>query len=1001
MDGLNTKEEKRRLLENLKEKFCENSKQYKSEQYDEANTRTDFIDKFFSLLDWDISNEAGYAEQYREVVREDKVRINGGQKAPDYSFRLAGVKKFFVEAKKPAVSVKNASEPAFQVRRYGYSAKLPLSILTNFEEFAVYDTRIKPSKTDDASVSRIFYCTYQDYLKEFDFLYNTFSKNAILKGRLDRYVEENKNKRGTSEVDSELLKTLENWREELAKNIALNNPDIKLYELNLAVQKIVDRIIFLRIAEDKGIEEYSTLLNACKLKASSLKSTEEKPKSSIIYATLVSLFNKANIKYNSGLFATLPFLDALKIDDKIFKSIIEGLYYPDCPYEFSILPVEILGSIYEQFLGKTIKFRGVRGDKHTAIIEEKPEVKKAGGVYYTPEYIVNYIVEKTVGTLIKGKSPSQIENIKIIDPSCGSGSFLVGAYSYLLKHALDYYSNAKHTKKALKEGRIYQIAENAYKLTIEEKQRVLLSSIYGVDIDEQAVEVSKLSLYLKLLEDEGGQALSRSELFKHTDFTILPSLMSNIKCGNALVESDYYLNKETSLFEDIDAMRAINVFDWQKEFENVFEVGGFDCVIGNPPYVSAPNQVDNERLKKQREYLNTCGKYASLYQKWDLYIPFIEKGLAILKDGGIYGAIIPYPFTNQIYGTQLRRLILQNYNLIELVDLKGTKVFTHATVTNCIPIIRKEKPSDMIAISHIDAENNINVAFEKPIEELVIDEKTGVWNLEEKALNAHRHSDLHVLGDFCFISIGMVLNANEKTAKGKFKKEDLISETSDEIHCKKYIEAKDFSRYSINRIRYLEYGTKRCPAKIRRATFEELYIVPKILINKIGLMEVIIDIENIMCDQTNRICILWKDLKGVENKSIQSSVTRYSRLTRGEMEELSEKVNLYYILAILNSKYIKILLDNIRGAGNIDINPEYIRNLPIPIATPADMQTLSDCAKTQLELHAKLKDARLESDRKTIQSAINTLDTKIDQTVYKIYGLTKDEIEQLTPSTRW
>jgi len=542
MDELNTKEEKRRLLENLKEKFFENSKQYRSNLYDESKTRTDFIDKFFALLDWDISNEAGYAEQYREVVREDKVRINGGQKAPDYSFRLAGVKKFFVEAKKPAINVKNAAESAFQVRRYGYSAKLPLSILTNFEEFAVYDTRIKPSKTDDASVARIFYCTYQDYLSQFEFLYNTFSKPAILKGRLDRYVEENKNKRGTSEVDSELLKTLENWREELAKNIALNNPDIKLYELNLAVQKIVDRIIFLRIAEDKGIEEYATLLNACK------------PKSSIIYMELVSLFNKANIKYNSGLFATLPFLDALKIDDKIFKRIIEGLYYPDCPYEFSILPVEILGSIYEQFLGKTIKFRGVKGERHTAIIEEKPEVKKAGGVYYTPEYIVNYIVEKTIGTLIKGMSPSQIEGIKIIDPSCGSGSFLVGAYSYLLKHALDYYSNSKHTKKALKEGRIYQIAENAYKLTIEEKQRILLESIYGVDIDEQAVEVSKLSLYLKLLEDEGGQALSRSELFKHTDFTILPSLTGNIKCGNALVESDYYLNKETSLFEDIDAM---------------------------------------------------------------------------------------------------------------------------------------------------------------------------------------------------------------------------------------------------------------------------------------------------------------------------------------------------------------------------------------------------------------------------------------------------------------
>ena len=673
------KEEKQQTLISLKDKFEENIRQYKNSLYDEYNTRSDFIDQFFILLDWDMYNTQGYAEQWREVVREDKVRIQGGQKAPDYSFRIGGIRQFFVEAKKPSVNVKSATEPAFQVRRYGYSAKLPLSILTNFEEFAVYDTRIKPEKTDDASVARIFYCRYEDYLSNFDFLYNTFSKEAILKGRLDRYVEENKNKKGTSEVDKELLKTLESWREELAKNIALNNPKISLHELNLAVQKIVDRIIFLRIAEDKGIEEYGTLFQICKQKSS-------------IYMSLVLLFNKANTKYNSGLFATLPFLDELIIEDKVFSNIIEGLYYPDCPYEFSILPVEILGSIYEQFLGKTIRFRGVKGDRHTAVIEEKPEVKKAGGVYYTPEYIVKYIVERTVGASIKGKTPVQVEKMRIIDPSCGSGSFLVGAYSYLLNWHLDYYTKAKNLKKALKEGAIYQTTGASYKLTIEKKQSILLNNIYGLDIDEQAVEVAKLSLYLKLLEDEGAEANSRQELFKHSDLKLLPSLMGNIKCGNALVENDYYLGKEASLFEDLEAMREINTFDWQdaKGFGAIFANGGFDCVIGNPPYVSAGNQVANQKLNKQREYLKACGKYKTLQKMWDLYIPFIEKSLSILKNGGIYGAIIPYPFTNQTYAFSLRNLILQDYNLLEVVDLKGTKVFQNATVTNCIPIIRKD-----------------------------------------------------------------------------------------------------------------------------------------------------------------------------------------------------------------------------------------------------------------------------------------------------------------------
>ena len=168
--------------------------------------------------------------------------------------------------------------------------------------------------------------------------------------------------------------------------------------------------------------------------------------------------------------------------------------------------------------------------------------------------------------------------------------------------------------------------------------------------------------------------------------------MGNIKCGNALIESDYYLGKEASLFEDLDAMREINTFDWRDEngFASIFASCGFDCVIGNPPYVSAGNQVANAKLNRQREYLKTCGKYKTLQKMWDLYIPFIEKGLSILKDDGIYGSIIPYPFTNQTYAFAMRCLILENYNLLEMVDLKGTKVFKHATVTNCIPIIKKD-----------------------------------------------------------------------------------------------------------------------------------------------------------------------------------------------------------------------------------------------------------------------------------------------------------------------
>ncbi|MCL2139082.1 MAG: N-6 DNA methylase, partial [Treponema sp.] len=499
------KAEKTGQLSALASLFSANIAQYKGSGYDEANTRTDFIDKFFALLGWDIANNKGFSESYREVLREDKVSIGGSKKAPDYSFRIGGVRKFFVEAKKPLVNIKEAAEPAYQLRRYAYTAKLPLSILTNFAEFAVYDTRIKPCKDDKASAARVFYCTYDQYEQRFDFLANTFSKNAILKGSFDKYAEENKNKKGTSEVDDELLGVIENWRMLLAKNIARNNPGISIYGLNTIVQRIIDRIIFIRIAEDRGIEDEDLLQTVSKTAG--------------IYQKLSHIFTKANIKYNSELFTYEAWEESILIDDKILKTIINSLYYPECPFEFSVLPVEILGSIYERFLGKTIKFRGIKGDAKTAIIEEKPEVKKAGGVFYTPQYIVDYIVQNTISEKIKNKTPDEISKIKICDPACGSGSFLVGAYQCLLNYHLDYYTMDKNIKPALKSGKVFEAAFQSYKLTIEEKQRILLNNIYGVDIDSQAVQVTKLSLYLKLLENE-----EKGWLVSYADRTLLPVL---------------------------------------------------------------------------------------------------------------------------------------------------------------------------------------------------------------------------------------------------------------------------------------------------------------------------------------------------------------------------------------------------------------------------------------------------------------------------------------------
>ena len=479
--------------------------------------------------------------QYREVIHEDSIHIKGSPnaKAPDYAFRLGGKRIFFVEAKKPAEDIENTKEFAYQLKIYAWNSGLPISILTDFEEFAVYDCRSKPNRTDSPAAGRIMYLRYDEYIEKWDEIKSIFSPDAIRKGAFDKYAEDNTAKRGTIKVDDAFLHEIENWRLLLARNIALRNPQVaNERQLNFAVQKTIDRIIFLRICEDRGIEPLNQLYELGQGKE--------------IYDHLVELYHRADIKYNSGLFhfkaeaENQSYVDAftptLTIDDKVLKTIIKSLYYP-CPYVFKEIPVEILGQVYEQFLGKVIRLT----PGHRAKVEEKPEVRKAGGVYYTPRYIVDYIVKNTVGELLKGKTPNTASKLKIVDPACGSGSFLLGAFQYLMDWHEEYY--LEHDPEKWSKGRdprIIQTADGDWQLTTLEKKRILVNNLHGVDIDSQAVEVTKLSLLLKVLEEETGQLSLGFE-------RALPDLNDNIKCGNSLIGWDYFEGQLMSDEEEITA----------------------------------------------------------------------------------------------------------------------------------------------------------------------------------------------------------------------------------------------------------------------------------------------------------------------------------------------------------------------------------------------------------------------------------------------------------------
>jgi len=722
----------------LVETFDRNIDTYRSQQYNETQLRREFIDPFFEQLGWDVANKAGCAQAYKDVIHEDAIKISGETKAPDYCFRIGGARKFFLEAKKPSVNIKGDPHPAYQLRRYAWSAKLPLSILTDFEEFAVYDCLSRPKQTDRAGTARIMYLTYKQYLDNWSEIADIFSRDAVLKGSFDKFAVSAKGKRGTTTVDVAFLAEIENWRDMLARIIALRNRALSQHEINFAVQRTIDRILFLRLCEDRGIEPYGQLR--------SISSGDRN------YPRLCEIFEKADQKYNSGLFhfedepdrPTPPdrLTPNITIDDTKLKWLLHNLYYPQCPYEFYVLPPEILGNVYEQFLGKVITLTPA----HHAKVEEKPEVKKAGGVYYTPSYIVDYIVKNTVGKLLndpvafqsggslkaeglgdgrktlKPLTPKQIEKIKILDPACGSGSFLLGAYTYLLNYHRDWYTENNPEKYLkMKSPPIYEAAlprysqqrENSppchserseesqtpnYKLTIAEKKRILLNNIFGVDIDSQAVEVTKLSLLLKVLEGENSQSLENQYMLFHE--RALPDLAANIKCGNSLIAHDFFDNLEPEQPTTNNEQRTtnneqrttnnelyqkINPFDWQAEFPKIFsrKNPGFDAIIGNPPWVD---------IKGMEPELVSFyfASYPTTQNRMNIYATFLHKSIELTRQKGVLGFITPNSYLTQSSYKKLRQFILHQGSPLNIVRMPDA-VFPNVKAESAISIFVKSK----------------------------------------------------------------------------------------------------------------------------------------------------------------------------------------------------------------------------------------------------------------------------------------------------------------------
>jgi len=782
------------------------------------------------------------------------------------------------------------------------------------------------------------------------------------------------------------------WREELARHIAVRNPTLTNDEMNESVQRILDRVIFIRNLEDREIED-NILYNLISDKDD-------------IYKKLLPVFSNLNTDYNGWLFKP-HFSETLAIDDKILRELIKKLYPPYSPFQFDIIEPELLGRIYERFLGSKIRLT----DAHRAKVEEKPEVRHAGGVYYTPQYIVDTIVKETVGKKIDGLKPEEISTVKILDPACGSGSFLIGAYDYLMKYHTAFYLNNKTIKKY--QDDFYETPDGQIKLSIKKKGEILQNNIFGVDIDREATEVAMMSLYLKLLDD-GFDAEYKKQSVLFMRGSILPDLIKNIRCGNSLI------TREQLFQNDMFGDDTITPFDWDAEgvydrtknewngrgFPDVMKQGGFDCVIGNPPYI---------RIQEMQSW---APKAVELYKKiynagsaknYDIYVVFIEKALQLLNSNGVSGMILPNKFMQQEYGELIRNQIVTGGHLSKIVNFKDFQVFRDATTYTCLLFLTK-KPNVNFKYSECSDEciniNYTDIQFSR------ITERPWILHSEDELSFSDKLEKFPKLGSLCDnIFVGI------QTSADKIYIMDYISET--EIYYLLYSKSlnreveleKKFIRHIISGLDVKKYGF---PSNRQYVIFPYNIIEGKaVLIQKKEIEKDAPKIWNYLIE--NKKILEEREggkFKGVDwyrfgrNQNIDKQnwikicVPRLVHEIQAIYDETgswcldnvdvggvilkNEYKNLvYHVLGLLNSKILSKYLSKIstpfRG-GFWSCNRQYLEKLPIYIPDPSDKIKYDHCMKIE-EYVKKI----LEFKKAGKLADADFYEKKIDELVEKLY----------------
>ena len=976
---------KERGLEKLTERiedFQLNKKLVMKKGYGETNIRTNYIDVMFEALGWDIRNKH---EVDREFSQRDRSK-QANTKKVDYAFKINGRIKFFIEAKEASVDLEKNKDAIYQAKRYAYSSngKAPIVILTDFEEFRVFNVLTAPLyENPGKQLLKSHSLTFDKYIECWDLLWNTFSKEAVENGSIDKLrgvISKN-----TKTMDKDFLEQITRWREDLAKNLAIRNEDLSVEEINESVQRLLDRLIFIRNLEDREIEPENTLLDIAKQKNNILKS-------------LIPIFRSLNKSYNGLLFKP-HFSEELIVDDKTMYNVIREMCYPVSPFQFDIIQPEILGRIYEKFLGSKIRLT----DSHRAKVEEKIEVRKAGGVFYTPEYIVDYIVNNTMPDLINGLDPDEIKKIKIADPACGSGSFLIGVYGYLLEYHKKWYSQNKTRKKFKNDW--YQTKDGEVVVTLAKRGEILINNIFGVDLDKEASEVAIMSLYLKMLDE--GFDKGQMDLF-FVKGAILPDMTQNIKCGNSLIDENFFNQQMIDIEDEIQLRKEIKPFSWINEFPDIFSSGGFDLIIGNPPYFS----VDDTWGKKDPKLKYLKDNYSEVYNdKTDVLFYFISKSIQITKNK--IGFILSRAFLEAYKANKLRDYISNKKKIQQIVDFRNYYVFDGVGITSLILILGNED-SSALCKKMKDDETYPDLIDFKTFESIEIQQDTfssDIWALANNA-EANLLSKIDSIGQplDSILLLGQGMQTGNNNVFGKKSKEEIINWglSTGEY----FIRARNshIEKYSINNSdEYLIYvenyeSFQKLPSGVQEYLQNKRADLKKRAAYQRGNCEWWKYTWPLHKEYYSRTKILCPYM-AKENRFAIDADNRFLGLTDTTvLFDNGQSESLYYILGLLNSKLLTYrfrFLSKLKSGGIYEYFWNNISKLPIrriDFGSDSDSvihSKIEATVKKVTKLISQKKNTKQTSDKSIYETMISNCLSEIDDAVFELYNIDIEERNEI------